>query len=173
MDKLIAQHEALQQCFIFHKAQDTLNKTLFLSITEPGAKITFDLSRHLQHMPASHVLPDELWAAIFGGLSGFTATHHQLGNPIVDCNEDLTKASVKAKVTAFHSLEQDGVISSVTAYVDETMDFEKLQGKWVLRRVMLERSVPLQNENLYLVAHDKAKRGEGRANVYAASTAAV
>ncbi|OAA67727.1 hypothetical protein LEL_10350 [Akanthomyces lecanii RCEF 1005] len=173
MDKLIAQNEALQQCFIFHKSQDTLNKTMFLSLAEPGAKITFDISRHLQHMPSSHILPDELWAGIFGGLSGFTATHHQLGNHIVECNEDLTKACVTAKVAAFHSLEQDGVVSSVTAYVDETMDFEKWQGKWVLRRVMLERSVPLENETLFLVARENAERGDGRTEASVSAMAEV
>ncbi len=162
MDSLIAQHEALQQCFRFHKAQDALDKAQFLTLFEPDSQITLDFSKHLPHLAVSHVSPEGFWGAIVSALSGFTATHHQLGNTIVELDASLTKASVSAKAIAFHALEQDGVVSSVTAHVNETVDLEKWQGKWVIRRLVVERDVPLDNGGLYLTAHERAERGEGR-----------
>lgn len=163
MERLIAEQAALQQCFRFHQAQDTLDTAQFHTLVQPAAKITLDLSRHLPHIGVSEVTPEQCWAAIVQGLAGFTATHHQLGNCILESNDALDRVSVVSKVTAFHCIEEaGGVVQSSTGRVNQTMELEKWEGRWVIRKLVLQRDVPLDNAWLYVVAVQRVEEGKGR-----------
>lgn len=167
MDRLIAQDAALRQCYAFHKAQDSLDKTLFLSLFEPKRKATLDMSKHIPNMQALELTPDEFWNAVALGMSGFTATHHQLGNPMFECDRALENITVSALVTAYHCIDQDGVLESVTARVMQTIDLQLWDGKWMISRVSVARGVPMDNPDLYTKAQERAKNGRGRVDAQA------
>ncbi|KAF2162720.1 hypothetical protein M409DRAFT_26957 [Zasmidium cellare ATCC 36951] len=158
LDRLLAQDAILKTCHQLLYSEDELDRTTMLSCFHPTQKISLDMSGHLQEIPPTTLTPEEWWQQVHSILGGFTATQHFAGNAVVTFDpEDEGKAHVKQSVTAYHCIEEDGVLESVTARAVQEFGMECFEGRWVIGRLVIWRSVPLDNGGLYLKAMERAK----------------
>lgn len=157
-------HDAiLNTVYNFSYAADDLDFDLLTSLCIPNQKVVFDLSAHLGEYAPMELTPSELAESMLKGLSGFDATQHITANPVVTFDKsDQTKANVKAVGLAYHCIETDGVLESVTARSNLSYDLELFDDEWALRKVAVKRSIPLDNPKLYETAKKRAEAGEGR-----------
>ena len=91
--------------------------------------------------------------------AGWTATQHPLYNPIVTLNSDYpTKATVQAMVQAYHCLERDARVESLTARATWHVEMEKVDANWVITGMAMERDIPIANPMLFEQARTGGKR---------------
>jgi len=151
--------------FIMAQATDELDIHLFSSLFIPGQTATIDVSKHLGLAPQD-VLPENLAEQMLGVLRGFTATHHLITNPVITIDPSTpTKAKATAYKTAYHCIQDDNSeIQSATARGTWDMELEQFQGRWVIRRFTVVRTVPLHPRELALwgAAKDRVADGKGR-----------
>lgn len=162
MERLLAQNEIYNTLILFAKAEDDLDKGLLLSFLKPESEITLDISGHLDSVPTNQMTPLRYWAQTVELLSGFTATQHHIGNPIIDISEDISKAQISVEVIAYHCIQEGQNTQSVTARARQTMDMERSDGKWFVTGMKIDRKIPLDNPELYEVAHERHQTGRGR-----------
>lgn len=162
MERLLARNEVLQTLVLFIKAEGDLNKSLLLSFLEPESGIIFDISGHLSGVSPMKLTPLQYWTRIVEFFSGFTATQHHIGNPIIDVSDDLTKATISVEVIAYHCIQEGEDTRSVTARARQIVDMERPIGKWFVRGMRIDKKVPLDNPELYDIATARYRRGEGR-----------
>lgn len=109
-----------------------------------AAKVLLDYSS-MSGQPAATLTPQQITAAWKTVLPGFTHTHHQLGNMILDIDGD--KAHVFAYGTATHYLQADG--GNVWAVVG-SYDFDLIQqdGTWKIASMRFNYKYQDGNTNL-------------------------
>lgn len=163
MDRLLAKAAIEDTLHRLAYAEDELDRSALLDLFVPNQTFPFDVSNHVQSIPSMETTPEELFESAYQHLSGFTATQHMLGNMLITFEDErLTKAHVKCQVRAFHCLERENRIESVTAHGLWLVDVELWKGKWVCRRIVIKRDVPLDHPELYEVAKARVQNGEGR-----------
>lgn len=157
VDRLIAQDAILKTTYQLLFSEDELDRQSMLACFHPTKKISLDMSGHID-IPATDPRPEEWWQQVHSVLGGFTATQHVAGNSIVTFNEDdVTKAHVKQSVIAYHCIEEEGRLESVTARAVQELGMEFWEGRWVIRRLVIRRDVPLDQRALYQRAMERAK----------------
>ncbi|ETS76898.1 hypothetical protein PFICI_10772 [Pestalotiopsis fici W106-1] len=154
MERLVAQNEIYNTLVLLTKAEDDLDKELLLSFLEPDSEITFDISGHLDNVASSQVTPIQYWTQTVELLSGFTATQHHIGNPIIDVSESLHKARISVEVIAYHCIQDGQDTRSVTARARQIVHMDRSNGKWFVKCMRIDRKIPLDNPELYEVARD-------------------
>lgn len=163
MDRLIAKDAIQDVMYRMAYAEDELDRDALLDLFIPDQTFTFDISGHLADFEPMETTPNKFWESAYHHLSGFTATQHLLGNAIITFEDDqLKRAHVKSQVHAYHCLEREGKVESVTAHGLWLVDVEFWEGKWVCRKVVIRRDVPLERPELYEVAKARVERGECR-----------
>lgn len=165
MNRLLASSSIHQTLTRLAYAEDELDRTALLALLVPNQTFTLDISNHLSSLAPTETTPEELWDSVYQHLAGFTATQHMLGNMLItfEDEENLERASVKCQVRAYHCLEgQDGGVESVTAHGLWFVDLEVWEGRWVCRKIVIKRDVPLDNAELYEVAKERVEKGMGR-----------
>lgn len=71
-------------------------------------------------------------------------------NPVITFNsQNLSKATVQAMVQAYHCLEKDGQVDSLTVRATWHVEMEKVDAKWVVAGMAMERDVPIANAMLF------------------------
>ncbi|KAF3023124.1 hypothetical protein E8E14_013668 [Neopestalotiopsis sp. 37M] len=144
------------------EAEDDLDKDLLLSFLKPESEITLDISGHLDSVPTNQMTPLQYWAQTVELLSGFTATQHHIGNPIIDISEDNSQGQISVEVIAYHCIQEGQNTQSVTARARQTMDMERSNGKWFVKGMKIDRKIPLDNPGLYEKAQERHQTGRGR-----------
>ena len=126
--------QAVQQCF--------------------GEKVMLDYSS-MTGSPASETTPQQImenWGSV---LPGFAHTHHQLGNFII--NEEENKATVFCYGTATHYLEdQGGNVWTVVGSYD--FNLEKQNGDWKITSMTFNFKYQDGNKTLIQKAIENAKQ---------------
>lgn len=145
-------------------ATDTLDIPLMESLFHPTLPIHIDVSKHLG-FPPMDILPDQAAANMIAAISGFSATHHVITNPVAE-QIDVSRVNLKAYKTAYHCIqaEEGGEIQYATARGTWEMEVEKVDGRWVVRTFVVVRTVPLTESELGLweVARGRVEEGKGR-----------
>ena len=159
MDQLIAKDAILSTIYKYCQAQDELDRDLFMSLFIPDKTVSFDMSSHLG-APPMDLTPGQFFDLVYEYLSGFTATQHLMGNPRIDV--DGEKAHAQLTITAYHCIGTDNELESGTERGYEESDLELHEGKWMIRRIVIRRSAPLDNGKLYDTARQRLEKGEGR-----------
>lgn len=166
MARLEDVHYINQLMYTFVDAHDNLDKDLMMSLCAPTGMITLDVSSHLSR-PAMELSPSDFADIGLRSVAGFTATHHILAHPTVKFDDqDSDKARARMIGVAYHCIqEQDGdqeSLESVTGMAYQTMDVERHDGEWKFRRLIVERTYPLDNPTLYQKARERLEKGLGR-----------
>ncbi|KAI9710076.1 MAG: hypothetical protein M1820_002878 [Bogoriella megaspora] len=169
-------HQILTTVTTLAHALDALDLPLFTTLFTHHSPITYDISQHLPQYPSQDLSVSDLASKLRLGLGGFTATQHYLSNPLVTVREGEggKEASVKAYVTVFHFLadeegksgewegedDVDGEGKSLTMRGSWDVDLLEEEGRWVVRKVVVRRAVPLEGErDLYKRAEERVSRG--------------
>lgn len=163
MDRILAKAAIQDTLHRLAYAEDELDRAALIDLFIPNQTFTFDVSNHIQSIPPTETTPEELFESAYQHLAGFTATQHMLGNLLITFeDEGFSKAHVKCQVRAYHCLKRESRIESVTAHGLWFVDVEFWDGKWVCRRIVIKRDVPLDDPELYEVAKARVQKGEGR-----------
>ena len=163
MDRLLAESAITRTVYNFSYAEDTLDKSLMLSLFIPDQQFQLDNSSHLETPPVSY-MPEKWWEQVYLALSGFTATQHFVGSPVITfAEEGKEKAHAMVNVIAYHCIEEEGgVLEEATARGRQEFDLEFWEGKWMIRRMVTKRDCPVGNFELYGKAAQRDKDGLGR-----------
>lgn len=71
-------------------------------------------------------------------------------NPVVTFNkQNSSKATVVSMVQAYHCLETDGQVDSLTVHAFWHIEMEKKGDKWVIADMAMERDIPIANVTLF------------------------
>ena len=164
MDTFALKFAAIETLYLIAQATDELDIKLLESLFIPSRPVTVDISGHLGH-PPSDVLPAQLAKMLIKSISGFTATHHVITNPVVTLDAAGDKARVIAYKTAYHGIQKEDGIQSAIARGKWDVEVEWFEGRWAVTRFTVVRTVPLLPEELGLwdVAKSRVADGQGRA----------
>ena len=118
-----------------------------------ASKVHLDYSS-MTGLPAEDLSPSEITANWKAVLPGFTHTHHQIGNFIIDASE--TKAHVFCYGTATHYLDdENGNLWTVVGSYD--FDLENIAGSWRVTRMKFNYKYQTGNSGLVALAIKNAK----------------
>lgn len=157
MDHLVAKDAAIEIVYKLAYTIDDLDRESITALFRQDVPFTMDISAILG-IPAKEMTADDYYKLACSGLGGFNATHHLLGCPIVTLPAD-NSAHVKVYVSAFHAMETDGILETVTARVTWHFDLELHKGGWFIRKFVIKRSAPLDNPELMHKAHKRVEEG--------------
>ena len=138
-------------------AIDDLDRAAIVSLFRQDVPFAMDISAVLG-VPGKEISADEYYQLARDGLGGFDATQHLLGCPLVTWS-GASSAHVKVYVVAFHAMEKDGGLRSVTARVTWNFDLELHEGHWLIRKFVIGLAAPLDNPELMHEAHQRAGTG--------------
>lgn len=163
MDTAALKAAAIETLYLIAQATDELDIKLLEGLFIPSRPIAVDVSGHLGH-PPQDVLPAQLAQLLIKSISGFTATHHAITNPVVALEAAGDKARVVAYKTAYHCIQTGDGIKSATARGKWDIEMEQFEGCWKVTNFTVSRTVPLLEEQLALwdVAKSRAADGQGR-----------
>ncbi|KAF2103330.1 hypothetical protein NA57DRAFT_72306 [Rhizodiscina lignyota] len=162
MDRLIAQDAIMKRVYQWADAEDALDRESIVSLFMPEQKLTLDMSS-LLGVPSMEITPVQFWEQIYNSLAGFTATQHLMTNPLFTFDEENPlKMRVVVNVLAYHCIEADGKLESVTSRGKEEIDFEMHSGKWMIRAIIIKPTAPGDNPQLYQVASERVHKGDVR-----------
>lgn len=163
MDTAALKAAAMETLYLIAQATDELDIKLLEGLFIPSRPVTVDVSGHLGY-PPQDVLPSQLAQLLIKSISGFTATHHVITNPVVTLEATGGKARVVAYKTAYHCIQTEGEIKSATARGKWDIEMEQLEGRWKVTSFTVLRTVPLLEEELGLwdVAKSRVADGQGR-----------
>ena len=165
MERLLAKDAILTLLTELAYAQDELDRPLMRSLFAPGRPVWFDISSHLAQYTPRQVSADELMDEVTGAIAGYTATQHLLGNQLITfgtgeaAEQAPTSAHAKVQVCAYHCIQEEGrELQSVTSRGTWNIDVVKVEGRWVLERIVIRRPVPMDNPDLYKVSKERTVR---------------
>lgn len=163
MDTSALKAAAIETLYLIAQGTDELDIKLLEGLFLPSRPVTVDVSGHLGY-PPQEVLPAQLAQLLIKSISGFTATHHVITNPVVTLEPAGDKARVVAYKTAYHCIQTEDGIKSATARGKWDIELEQLDGGWKVTKFTVLRTVPLLEEELALwdVAKSRAADGQGR-----------
>ena len=84
-------------------------------------------------------------------------------NPVVTFHkENSSKATIEAMVQAYHCLEVDGQVDSLTVRATWTVEMEYLRAKWFITDMSMARDIPLENPSLFQRMQEQMVLGNKR-----------
>ncbi|CEJ87928.1 hypothetical protein VHEMI04556 [[Torrubiella] hemipterigena] len=164
MDPTTLKASAIETMYKVAQATDDLDIPLLESLFMPDQSVMVDVSGHLG-LPPQDVMPPQLAQQMIQAISGFTATHHVITNPIVTLEiGSPIKAKAVALKTAYHCIQGDDEMQSATARGKWDMQMEQADGQWAITHFTVVRTVPLLPSELSLwdVARARVKESKGR-----------
>lgn len=164
MERLLAE-SAIQRLLIdANEAEDRLDFELWKKCFAPGRKFSFDMTDHLPFMGNVEHTPESAWQQILTTIPGFTAVHHRLSPLRYDfLNDEFTKATASTSQMITYVLKtEQGVVTECITESFLIADVEVIDGKWCVTRFKVQRDVPAQNFEIFQLAGERVKAGQGR-----------
>ena len=143
LEELLAKQAITEIVFRYARAIDRLDENLLRSCFHPGSthKHFFEGPSSDPSLPSSDENPGDFVAFALGRLSTYSATHHQMGNTLIDL-VDPSHATVETYFTAFHRVRPIGDPLAGDQAFDTEMDyfvagryidqFECREGSWAI-----------------------------------------
>jgi hypothetical protein len=122
--ELLAKQAITEVVFRYARAIDRMDEALLRSVFHPGSRHNhfYEGPSSDAEAPSSPEAPVDFVAFALGVLGGFTRTHHQLGNTLIEFTSD-EQARVETYFTAFHRMRARGDPLAPDNAFDTEMDY--------------------------------------------------
>ena len=162
MAQNIAETAILRTVYSIARALDDLDADLLEK--QFNALLILDVSGHIKALPAQELTPQRLSEQMFRVLAGFDATQHAISNPTVVLDPENATAVAVVYFNAYHCLQRDEYkIDSILARGRWELEVSQSEGRWLVNKIRIIRTIPLQVNELALYDESVARVKDGKA----------
>lgn len=141
LEELLAKQAITEVIFRYARAIDRMDEHLLRSVFHPGSRHShfYEGPSSDPCIPSSREAPGDFVAFALGLLSAYSRTHHQLGNTLIQLEDEAT-ATAETYFTAHHRMRARGDDLAAENAYDTEMDyfvggryldrFELRDGEW-------------------------------------------